>query len=154
MPCFHSPTIILGGPGCVCSWTFSSIPWPLSAAMLRPRISLGSQSGFAERGTLRAGAAALEETATRVKRETKHPKANEALIMTLAKEDKSIRGETSHFWSRYSPEQLFKTKVLEQVLILLPWARHFISRASNSSSVKREQSRTFISWVYCEDNMR
>ena len=58
---------------------------PLSAAMLRPCISLGSQSGFAERGTLRAGAAALEETATRVKRETKHPKANEALIMTLAK---------------------------------------------------------------------
>lgn len=63
---------------------------PLSAAMLRPRISLGSQSGFAERGTLRARAASLEETATRVKRETKHPKANEALIMALAKEDKSI----------------------------------------------------------------
>lgn len=101
---------MLSGGACVCVWTSSAILGTWVQPHWEPSSALCSQSGFVKCDTLQAGVATPEEPDTRAKREANYSKANEALIMALAKEGKIIWGETSHFWSRHNPEKLFRTK--------------------------------------------
>lgn len=62
-----------------------------------PSLAPGSQSGFAECDTLQAGGIAQVEPDTGAKGKANYSKANKALIMASANEDKIIWGRDIPF---------------------------------------------------------
>lgn len=80
-----------------------------NTASLWALISLGSESGLAEKDAIQLEENAQVEPGTRAEREANYPETNETL-MVPAKEGRIIWRETSYFWSRHNLRRLFKTR--------------------------------------------